>query len=151
MKIKIYNRQRQTAINKVYYTRLVEKFVYSRIENKQITNRELYISFVSISRIIQLNRILFSKSQPTDVISVPINTDNAGYDLTAPCIFGEIFICAEVAKKQSREFKTGIRKELALLLAHGLLHLIGYKDDTVENKRVMRREEKKILRSTGIN
>ncbi|MFC1546161.1 rRNA maturation RNase YbeY, partial [bacterium] len=58
----------------------------------------------------------------------------------------EIFICPEIAKEQSKVYGTKLKDELTLLLVHGLLHLIGYKDRKTDEKKGMRRMERKLVK-----
>lgn len=131
---------------------------------------ELYISFVPLKKMMEINERVFGKYTPTDVISIPLDTeilipltkggchDAARRDRgvcfvspdspvlpTAPRIFGEIFVCPEVAEQQARQYRTTIARELDLLVIHGLLHLVGYDDTTKAQRVVMRREERRMM------
>ena len=127
-----------------FYNLLVNKFINDRLEKYKIYNNlELYISFVSPAKIRSLKNELFGLDIVTDVISVPIDTDDV--DKNIPAVFGEIFICAETAARQAKEYLHSFQDEIALLIVHGLLHLIGYDDETEEQQKIMRREEKAAL------
>ena len=58
---------------------------------------------------------------------------------------GEVIISYPQAKKQAREHGHKVKKEVAILIIHGVLHLLGYDHDTTTHKRVMRKREKHIL------
>lgn len=146
MKIRFLNNQRKCPIDISFYNFVVEKFIDDRLKKyKKYKNLELYISFVSSKKIRNLKNELFGLNVITDVISVPIDTDDI--DKNIPTIFGEIFICPEQAAKQAKEYKNWFKNEIALLVVHGLLHLVGYDDETEKEQSIMRREERKILRS----
>jgi probable rRNA maturation factor len=57
--------------------------------------------------------------------------------------YGEIFICLPQARKQAKQLGNILKKELAILLIHGILHLTGYDDRTKKdyNKMVKKQEE----------
>ena len=59
---------------------------------------------------------------------------------------GEIFISVPDAVQQAREFRTTWTEELVRYLIHGLLHLRGYDDLQPALRRVMKREEQRVLR-----
>jgi rRNA maturation RNase YbeY len=56
-------------------------------------------------------------------------------------ISGDLFISIERVKENSEEFNTSLYKELYRVIFHGVLHLIGYNDKTVDEKNVMREKE----------
>ena len=61
-------------------------------------------------------------------------------------VHGEIFICIDDALKHARQFRTPWQSELVRYLIHGVLHLVGYEDLTSVGRRVMKREENRLLR-----
>lgn len=95
---------------------------------------ELSILFTDDSGIKALNRQYLGKNRPTDVLS---------FSMDDPAIIGDIVISVDRAKEQSKEFGVSLNEELARLLVHGLLHLLGY--DHVRGgsqaKRMRDREE----------
>ncbi|MDR0676007.1 MAG: rRNA maturation RNase YbeY, partial [Elusimicrobiota bacterium] len=62
-----------------------------------------------------------------------------------PVLVGDIFICPEQADRQAKNFGNSFDKEIALLLIHGLLHLIGFDDITLQDQKIMRSAEKEML------
>jgi probable rRNA maturation factor len=67
-----------------------------------------------------LNRKYRRKDYATDVLSFPL-----GEKLPGGLYAGDILICWPVAKKQARQNRQSLEKELLLLMIHGLLHLQG--------------------------
>ncbi len=59
---------------------------------------------------------------------------------------GELFICLDDAVKQAREFRATWQSELARYVIHGLLHLCGHDDLSPAPRRVMKREENRLVR-----
>ena len=56
-------------------------------------------------------------------------------------IEGDIFISVDRVNENAKEFNVSFFSELNRVLAHGLLHLIGYKDKTDSDKKLMREKE----------
>jgi probable rRNA maturation factor len=90
--------------------------------------KEISIAIVCDARMENLNRKYRGKNKTTDVLA---------FD------YGEIFICLSQAKRQAKRLKHSLKKELAILLIHGILHLAGYNDKTKRgyNKMVKAQEE----------
>jgi probable rRNA maturation factor len=64
-------------------------------------------------------------------------------------LIGEIVLCPEVAAEQAPPGPDGLRAELDLLVAHGVLHLLGYDHDTEEAAASMRRREEAACGRSG--
>lgn len=65
----------------------------------------------------ELNRKYRGKDKPTDVLSFPLND---------PYMLGDVVISVEMARSQALSYGVGEAEEMARLLTHGILHLIGY-------------------------
>ena len=61
-------------------------------------------------------------------------------------LFGEIFICVDIAVTQSREFRTTWQSEVVRYIVHALLHLCGYDDLQHVARREMKRHENRLVR-----
>lgn len=91
---------------------------------------------------LKLNQKYRGKKSDTDVLSFPaphVFRSNRGY-------LGELVICFPVLSRQAEEYGHGIADELDVLLAHGLLHLLGldHEKNAMEEKR-MKFWESKLL------
>jgi len=122
------------------------------------SNAELGLVITSQERVRQLNRSYLGKDEPTDVLAFSMvpTTEGIGADLppfvTPPdgmVHLGEVIISYPQAVIQAEEQHHSIRKEIATLIIHGVLHLLGYKDDKPELKRQMSAREAEILTSVG--
>lgn len=58
---------------------------------------------------------------------------------------GDIFISVERVKENAANYNTTFNQEIGRVMAHGVLHLSGYKDKTAEDKTVMRSKEDHYL------
>jgi len=98
---------------------------------------DISLAIVDDKSIKQFNRIYRKKNEVTDVLSFNYgDKDN---------INGEILISYPQAQKQAIKYKHLIKEEIQVLFAHGLLHLAGFKHNTIKSKAEMRRKEEEIL------
>lgn len=96
---------------------------------------ELSVAIGDDAWIQELNRTYLKKNRPTDVMAFPQEPGPEGKPL-----LGDIAISAETAARQAAQEGHSFRRELALLLTHGLLHLTGWDDQTpAQRRRMMQR------------
>ena len=100
---------------------------------------DINIIFTSDIYLSDLKKEFFSKYQWTDVIAFPLQVDSK-------FIEGEIYISMPTAKKNAISFQEPYEKELGRLIIHGLLHLLGFKDNSKEQKKGMTILEEKFLK-----
>jgi probable rRNA maturation factor len=85
---------------------------------------ELSLSFVTSEEMADLHATYMGEEGPTDVLSFPMDEDG---------LLGDVVICpAEAARNNP-----GVEAELRLLVAHGVLHLLGYDHEMEDERRVM--------------
>jgi len=107
--------------------------------------KEISIALVSQDKIRQLNKKFHKVDSFTDVLAFPIENDF----VSTGDILGEVVISPEVALRQAKGHS--FEDELALLVIHGVLHLLGYRDEEEKMRKTMEDEEKKILKKMGID
>lgn len=116
---------------------------------------EISITLVTPGRMAELNAEHMSKPGPTDVLSFPIDGLRPGGgsgdggpsgDDGPPWLIGEVVLCPEVAAQQAT---AGVEEELDLLVAHGVLHLLGYDHDTESGAQQMRIRELHLTGRSG--
>ena len=100
-----------------------------------------------------LNRDHRGIDESTDVLSFAMNE---GDKLITPpskkyILIGDVVISIERAIKQAQEQNHSVRKELALLTAHGILHLLGYDDATDEGLNEMDKKGKDLVSKVDID
>jgi len=100
------------------------------------------IIFVGDDKMIELNREYFACDHTTDCIAFNIDQEPPP---VGEWIFGEVYLGWELAKRQGKEVGWGMLKELALLLVHGLLHLVGFRDKNHREREMMMSEAMKLL------
>ncbi len=109
---------------------------------------ELGLVITSQERVRQLNKSYRGKDEPTDVLAFYM-TSAAGETFVAPPDgvrhLGEVIISCPQAVIQAEEHHHSIKKELAILIIHGVLHLLGYDHEEPEQERQMRGRETETL------
>ncbi|MBA7653547.1 Endoribonuclease YbeY [subsurface metagenome] len=113
---------------------------------------ELGLVITSQERVQQLNKSYREKDEPTDVLAFYM-TSAAGETFVVPPDgmrhLGEVIISYPQAVIQAKEHRHSIKKELAILIIHGGLHLLGYDHEESEQARQMRAREAEILSQIG--
>lgn len=107
---------------------------------------ELSLSLVRDPQIRVLKRQYFHIDAATDVLSFPAG-DFPG---PGPRPLGDIVISLDTARRAAGEFDSTFERELALYLAHGMLHLLGFDHQTPADARKMQRLERKLLGHAGM-
>jgi probable rRNA maturation factor len=123
---------------------------------------ELSVIFVDEATIAEMNQVHMAKSGPTDVLAFPIDSvvideapgpgrasrgpdrpDADGDD--HPLLLGDVVVCPAVASRQAPTHAGSIDDELALLVTHGVLHVLGYDHADAEERVAMQRRETSLL------
>jgi probable rRNA maturation factor len=109
----------------------------------------VHIVLVSDARIRALNKQFLGKDAPTDVLSFPVDRNDAGPpDPWVRPFLGDIVIATGVARRQAADAGHHVASELRVLALHGLLHLLGY--DHEHDAGRMRRLEARLRRKGGL-
>jgi probable rRNA maturation factor len=111
---------------------------------------EVSMVFTDSETVQQLNRDYRGMDEPTDVLAfymlLQAEGDESFFlppdDVTR---LGEVIISYPQATEQAREQGNSPERELALLIVHGILHLLGYDHEEPEEEDEMRRREKELL------
>ena len=98
----------------------------------------LEINFISGEDIHAINKSYLKHDYTTDIITF-------NYSDSLQQIDGEIFISIDDALSNSKKFKVTLSDELVRLVIHGILHLLGYDDQNLTDKKIMKRLENKLL------
>lgn len=111
-----------------------------------IPEAELSILLCDDPTIHALNRDYRGKDRPTDVLAFAL-LEGAPMVSGAGLLLGDVVISLPTAKRQAAERKRPIRAEVVELLAHGLLHLLGFDHMEADEERRMRARTD-LLRAT---
>jgi len=104
-----------------FVKKIVKKTV--KISGADLDLLEISVVFVSEAEIRKINRKYRRKNKSTDVLS--FNLDS-GYNKKG-IIQGEIILCPKVIAENARENKTNFMREFGFVLAHGILHVLGWR------------------------
>ena len=112
---------------------------------------ELGLVITGQSRIQELNLVHLGVDTPTDVLAFPMGSEE-GSDMpdfvTPPdgaVHLGEVIISYPQAFIQAEEHQHPVKKEIAILIIHGVLHLLGYDHNAPGPEQRMRAKEAEIL------
>jgi probable rRNA maturation factor len=99
-----------------------------------------------------LNRSYRGEDAPTDVLSFALNDRAEDFVLPPDGVLrlGEVVVSLPTARRQARAAGRSVREEVAWLVVHGLLHLLGYDHQEEEEERVMRSREAALLTAPGM-
>ena len=117
----------------------VQLIVNSLYADKEVKDAELSYIFCNDNFLSKLKKKFFKKNQFTDVIAFRLNS----YEEKR--IEGEIYISLPRAKENAEVYDEPYEKEVARLIIHGSLHLLGYSDDTKKQKQIMTKLENTFL------
>jgi probable rRNA maturation factor len=108
---------------------------------------ELTLTFVDRDEIAALNAEHMGKGGATDVLSFPLDAldDDEVDDPDVPVLLGDVVVCPDVAREQAPDHAGTLDDELALLVVHGVLHVIGHDHAEPEQTAVMRARELELL------
>lgn len=98
---------------------------------------ELSVALVSDAIIHELNRSYRRKDKPTDVLAFALEEGEQLAAAGARRMLGDVILSVDTARRQAEERKRPLLDELTMLLAHGLLHLLGYDHQTDKQEREM--------------
>ena len=118
---------------------------------------EINLTIVHQDEMQEINREQREIDQVTDVLSFPMLEfeeaglfseeqlrNNLNYD-TDEIMLGDIIICCEKVEEQAKEYGHSILREFSFLVAHSMLHLMGYDHMTPEEEKVMFLKQEKVL------
>lgn len=138
--IEFANRQHTKRLN----LRLLKQVTIAALgELPGVAGWNLTFHLVGAKKMAAINETHLNHTGPTDVITFDY-TENTTRN-PQHFLHGEIFICVPVAITQAREFQTSWQSEVVRYIVHALLHLCGYDDLHPATRRVMKREENRIV------
>ena len=151
-RLAIANRQRVVSLNARLLRGITKALLVDLLE---LDDFELALILVRAPEMARINQTFLQHEGSTDVITfdyaengLPASRQQ-GSNLPAgrrQHVHGEIFICMDDAIAQAREFRTSWQSELARYVIHGVLHLRGYDDIRMADRRKMKRMENRLLK-----
>lgn len=122
---------------------------------------ELSMLFVDEKAMSDLNERFLGREGPTDVLAFPIDDEliesgrqpdqggrgpgSPAEPSDAPTLVGDVVICPRVAERQAKEHLITLDDEMALLVVHGVLHLLGFDHEESDDAEAMERRERELM------
>jgi probable rRNA maturation factor len=113
----------------------------------EIPEAELSIVLTGDARVQELNRVYRRKDKPTDVLAFAQREGELGD--RAGIVLGDVVISVPTARRQAQAASRPVGHEVLWLLAHGLLHLLGWDHDTPARDTRMRRETARLFEAAN--
>lgn len=117
---------------------LYTKWLYRIFSKNDAELDSLNYIFCSDEYVLKINREYLDHDYYTDIISFP-------YAEKPEAIKGDIFISIDRITENAKEHNTNFDSELLRVMAHGILHFMGYKDKTPSEKKEMRKKEEEMI------
>ena len=112
----------------------VHKIVKLICTRLNLSVSSLEFNFVSSDTMVMINTEYLQHNYGTDIITFDYSAEKNILD-------GEIFISLQDALENSKKYRVSVDNELLRLIAHGILHLVGYDDTSVSKRKRMKIEE----------
>ena len=138
MALWVTNRQRKIRLD----TRFLKRVGETTLAKMGVEGAECGLLLVGDRTMARLNERYRGIAGSTDVLSFPMR--EGPFQSLSSALLGDVVISAETADRQARSVGRSLRAELAALLIHGILHLLGYDHQTPSETRKMKRLEGKL-------
>lgn len=125
----VFDRQRDLTVDEGRWAELMRRVL---AEEQVSVPWEAGLSFVDADEMAALNAAHRKVDRPTDVLAFGADDGSAPRGSHEPRLVGDVVICPSVAAASAEVSGRPIEDELALLVVHGALHLLGY--DHVEER-----------------
>jgi probable rRNA maturation factor len=116
-----------------FHENVLHLHLNSLIKNELKKCGEISVIFCSDEYLLQMNKEYLNHDYYTDIITFDY--------VEGDVISGDLFISFDRLKENAKQFEVGLLKELFRVVFHGTLHLVGYKDKTEEDQKMMKLKE----------
>ncbi|MCD6050904.1 MAG: putative metal-dependent hydrolase [Verrucomicrobia bacterium] len=140
--LQLRNRQKTRAIDAKLLKTVTRALLADELALKAY---QLGIHLVEPEEMAQVNWDYLQHEGSTDVITFDYRSEVPPGE-GIPELYGELYICVNDALKQAKEFKQHWTEELARYVVHGVLHLRGYDDLEPAKRKVMKKEENRLVK-----
>lgn len=142
------------------YRKILEKVILASLDYEDCPYEAMvYVLLTDNDTIHAINKEHRGIDQPTDVLSFPMHeypvpADFSDIEVTDPdafhpdsgeLILGDIILSMDKVTEQSDRFGHSVTRELAFLVAHSMLHLMGYDHMEEEERKIMEAKQEEIL------
>lgn len=147
------------------------KEIFEKVAREVLTQEkcpyeaEISLTLVNPDVIRSTNSEFRNIDKVTDVLSFPLIEYDSPADFsnieedysdcfnpeTGELMLGDIMICCERAKEQAEEYGHSVKREFAFLIAHSMLHLLGFDHMEEDEAKIMEEKQARALDSLGIS
>jgi probable rRNA maturation factor len=114
------------------------------LEAEGLAAGQVDLHFVDAQEMAALNQAHLGGRGPTDVVSFPYE-DDARAAAGPGVVLGDVVVCPAVARAQAAQHTGRLDDELALLVVHGVLHVLGWDHAAPDDEAAMQAREAAIL------
>ena len=132
----------QTQDSYQYHSKAIKDLCKLVLNDTNYESISIEIIFCDDNHLSKLKIKYFNEDVLTDVLAFPIKNDAV--------LESEIYISYDRALANSKEFDVSLNNEIVRLIVHGLLLLLGYRDDNAESKKIMFDKQESIVESCNI-
>jgi len=135
--LSVRNVQQRRKLNTASFRRILKGYL-----NSLKMEYHLGIRIVAAAEMARVNEQYLKHQGCTDVITFDYGADRR---TRLRPLAGDIYICVDEAFRQATVFKTSWEEELLRYGVHGILHLLGFQDDTASARRKMKQVENAVV------
>ena len=121
-----------------------------------LSRAELSIAITNDREIRELNKVFRHRDRATDVLAFAMREEPLATWRAAPAevlageLLGDVVVSVETARRQANQRRRPLDAEMRMLLAHGLLHLIGYDHQSDAEEAKMTAETERLCRAAHV-
>lgn len=143
MILDVRNKSKSRSITNYRLRKLCQRVIPVLIKVAKLKKPEISLLFVDDEEMRELNRKFRDVDETTDVLAFPMR-EASSLDSSSE-VLGDIVISVPRARRQAEAHRHSLEKELAILLTHGFLHLLGYKDESHRQQKKMHAKEAELI------
>lgn len=144
--IDVLNHSQAKVLTTYKLKKLSHQVLDTVLGERDIRDAEISVLYVDDAEMASLNLRHRGRKKPTDVLAFPMR--GAPGPAMGPNLLGDIVISVETARRQAEEADHPVEREIAFLLIHGLLHLLGFdhnEDDLGDEMRACEAAYREIV------
>jgi probable rRNA maturation factor len=122
----------------------------SLLEKCDEADSSISLTLVNDAAIRELNRAHRGRDAATDVLSFPLDPEDASDDGDPERLLGDVVISIDTARRQAADYDARLQAEIYRLLIHGLLHVLGHDHEEPDERAVMTREERRLAAAIAL-
>ena len=119
---------------------ILRKWINATVTNERKTTGDVNIILCDDASLLKLNKEYLKHDTLTDILTFPLMEEKN-------VIQGDIYISIERVRDNAKQYGQSVFVELLRVIIHGVLHLIGYNDESDEERFLMKKKEDYYLES----